>query len=623
VFRRLGVGIVRALPVAVPIMLPMVLLVVYGFISAQETALARVANLSRLVVRDDTSSLNDALARSRDRFEGFVGQDNKDRFGLHIQLDSLGVAEVELQALLKGAPEFRLLALTDPGGTVLRAYAPGQDPTSFLVGRPTPEIEGLEPGEDGYAVALRDCGLLEDAEAEHPRTFLFAKPTKDLSGDQNGWFVAYLDWSIAEGALAAIADQLHRMDLPGARCLLVDAEARAALRFWGGEESEAERLSGIVAAAAETLAGPERVGTFGPLEAGSLRFFGTVWPMHDAGSLLADRGEPEPEAEADDKASEPEAESQTNVPSSRLAVLVLVPRADLVGETNRFLVVGAGLIGVSALMAFLVLYWMRRKIARPISKTLQSLSGTTHQVTGSSSDILRASRDLASRAQKQAEAVRRISESLTTMAAQTRQSAGETQAAESVAESAARMVLTTSESMHRMVDVIERMKSSSDETARIIGTIDEIAFQTNLLALNAAVEASRAGEAGKGFGVVAEEVRNLARRSSEAAQSTSALIQESRETAENGVAVSRDVARELEGIRDSIREAANAIGQVTKSSEQQARDLEEVTESVTLIDDLTRDTASSAESSASTSRRLSDEAGELEGVVTTLAGIVR
>src|SRR6185295_12799038 len=92
--------------------------------------------------------------------------------------------------------------------------------------------------------------------------------------------------------------------------------------------------------------------------------------------------------------------------------------------------------------------------------------------------------------------------------------------------------------MDRMGSAIGKIKQSADQTARIIKTIDEIAFQTKLLALNAAVEAARAGDAGKGFAVVAEEVRNLARRSAEAAKSTASLIEESQKNADRGVSVS-------------------------------------------------------------------------------------
>src|SRR5437762_14110973 len=99
--------------------------------------------------------------------------------------------------------------------------------------------------------------------------------------------------------------------------------------------------------------------------------------------------------------------------------------------------------------------------------------------------------------------------------------------------------------MERLSDSIEKIKASADSTAKIVKTIDEIAFQTNLLALNAAVEAARAGEAGKGFAVVAEEVRNLAMRSAEAAKNTAALIEQAVKNSQNGVVIVGDVGKVL------------------------------------------------------------------------------
>ena len=128
------------------------------------------------------------------------------------------------------------------------------------------------------------------------------------------------------------------------------------------------------------------------------------------------------------------------------------------------------------------------------------------------------------------------------MASQTKQNAANANEARSLADSASGSADQGAAAMERMSTAINDIKTSSDETAKIVTTIDEIAFQTNLLALNAAVEAARAGEAGKGFAVVAEEVRNLAQRSAEAARNTAEMIEGSVRNADNGVAISKEVA---------------------------------------------------------------------------------
>jgi methyl-accepting chemotaxis protein len=179
------------------------------------------------------------------------------------------------------------------------------------------------------------------------------------------------------------------------------------------------------------------------------------------------------------------------------------------------------------------------------------------------------------------------------------------------------------EAMTRMGDAIGKIKGSSDQTAKIIKTIDEIAFQTNLLALNAAVEAARAGDAGKGFAVVAEEVRNLAQRSAEAAKNTAALIEESQQNANNGVAVSNEVGGILAQIVESVQKLSQLIGEVSAASDEQSKGIEQIGTAVTEMDKLTQSNAANAEESASASEELAAQAKELGDMVQVLVGIVK
>ena len=175
------------------------------------------------------------------------------------------------------------------------------------------------------------------------------------------------------------------------------------------------------------------------------------------------------------------------------------------------------------------------------------------------------------------------------------------------------------DSMARLSEAIERIKTSSDETAKIIKTIDEIAFQTNLLALNAAVEAARAGDAGKGFAVVAEEVRNLAMRSAEAAKTTANLIEGSVRNAENGVAINQEVYSNLEDINNQIRKVGEVMAEIAAASDQQSEGIEQINDAVGQMDAVTQQNAANSEESASAAQELSSQAAQVRGLVGSFA----
>ena len=230
-----------------------------------------------------------------------------------------------------------------------------------------------------------------------------------------------------------------------------------------------------------------------------------------------------------------------------------------------------------------------------LDEVKQKFSQIISGMNSSSSQVADASQQIATGASQQAASLEEISSSLEEMSSMTKQNAENATEANGLAQEAQNGAESGVNAMTRMSDAIGKIKRSSDETAKIIKTIDEIAFQTNLLALNAAVEAARAGEAGKGFAVVAEEVRNLAQRSAEAAKDTSTLIEESQTNADNGVSVTKEVGDILHNIVEASGKVNALIGEVSAASTEQATGIGQLNTGVSQLDQVTQQNAASTE----------------------------
>ena len=279
---------------------------------------------------------------------------------------------------------------------------------------------------------------------------------------------------------------------------------------------------------------------------------------------------------------------------------------------------GAAILG----MVILIGFFINRFIATSLRQVIDSLAAGSGSITTASAEITVNSRRMAEAAGEQASSLEETSASLEQMSSTTKRNSDNARQANGMADDARAAVEKSRTTMLRMSEAIGQIKGSSDQTARIIKTIDEIAFQTNLLALNAAVEAARAGDAGKGFAVVAEEVRNLAQRSAEAARNTSALIEQSQKHADKGVAVSQEVAGDLTRIVESVGNLSSLIGEVATASIEQAKGIEQIGSAVTRMDKLTQAGAANAGESASASEDMAARASELHHTVNTLVSIV-
>ncbi|HEX2958848.1 MAG TPA: methyl-accepting chemotaxis protein [Chitinispirillaceae bacterium] len=254
-----------------------------------------------------------------------------------------------------------------------------------------------------------------------------------------------------------------------------------------------------------------------------------------------------------------------------------------------------------------------------LDKALQQVTEATEQVSTASGQISSGSQSLAEGANEQASSLEEVSSSLEEMSSMTKQNADNANQAKGLASESDTNAKSGTEAMDRMSNAINRIKESSDQTAKIVKTIDEIAMQTNLLALNAAVEAARAGEAGRGFAVVAEEVRNLAQRSAQAAKNTADMITESVKNADDGVKIAVEVSQSFETIATSAKKVNDLIAEIAAASQEQSSGIEQINTAVSQMDKVTQQNAANSEESASAAEELSSQAEELKNMISQFA----
>jgi methyl-accepting chemotaxis protein len=262
------------------------------------------------------------------------------------------------------------------------------------------------------------------------------------------------------------------------------------------------------------------------------------------------------------------------------------------------------------------------QLINPLNTFISQLTEGADEVASASEQVSASSQSLAQGSSEQAASLEETTASLEEMSSMTKQNAGNAQQADHLMNDANKIVAQANSSMDKLTIAMKEISKASEETQKVVKTIDEIAFQTNLLALNAAVEAARAGEAGAGFAVVAEEVRNLALRSADAAKNTAVLIEDTVRKINEGSTLVDTTNKAFDNVAVSASKVGELLGEIAASSNEQAQGIEQVAGAVSEMDKITQQNAASSEESASASEEMSAQAKTMKWAIARVSTLI-
>ncbi len=283
---------------------------------------------------------------------------------------------------------------------------------------------------------------------------------------------------------------------------------------------------------------------------------------------------------------------------------------------------GSALFGIILFSTIIMFLLVKLIVSKPIAGISKFLIEYAGNVADASGQVDMISMSLKNGVSAQISSIGETSSSLEEMSSTTKLNAETAENANNLMKDTSKVVVQTNDTMNALTTSMTDISKASDETQKVIKTIDEIAFQTNLLALNAAVEAARAGESGAGFAVVAEEVRNLALRSASAAKSTAELIEGTVEKIKDGSDLIVKTNEAFSQVTESALKVGQMIGEIAAASTIQTQEIGHVNTSVTDMDMVTQQNAANAEASASASEKLTDQAAQLKDMVEDLLVLV-
>ena len=281
------------------------------------------------------------------------------------------------------------------------------------------------------------------------------------------------------------------------------------------------------------------------------------------------------------------------------------------------------LIFLAALLIVSLAAWLTgTKIALPLRKISENVQRSSQETKNSADLVDETSCKLADGATNQAASVEETSSTLEELAAMTARNSDHVVEARARVEEANAVVNNMERRLETLISSMNEISAASEETRKIVKTIDEIAFQTNILALNAAVEAARAGGAGAGFAVVADEVRSLASRAAQAAKTTADLIDSNVKKIESGVQSAQQTSDGFAELSEKTARVSTIISEIASASEQQSEGIGQANDAINQINQVTQENAASSEETAAAARTMSAQACHIQALSQQLAQLI-